>query len=50
MLQEDESVARASGVVSTSTREAVGLDACVQICLKAAALTDWDVMTDCAPT
>ena len=32
IMQEDESVARANGVASTSAREAVGLDACVQVC------------------
>ena len=31
-LQEDESVRRASGVASTSARDAVGLDACLQVC------------------
>ena len=31
-MQEDESVRRASGVASTSAREAVGLDACLQVC------------------
>lgn len=30
-VQEDESVKRASGVASTSAREAVGLDACLQV-------------------
>ncbi len=30
-VQEDESVRRASGVASTSAREAVGLDACLQV-------------------
>ena len=37
-VQEDASVRRASGVASTSARQAVGLDACLQ------------VRTACAPT